>query len=146
MVKVRDFKDLIVWQRAVELAATCHDLVGSLAGPAKRELASQIRRAASSVAANIVEGHSRPNRGEFLHFLGIARGSLKELESHLLTLERVHRYHSARLDRALALSDECSRMLTVLRRRLPVPGTASLNAQRSTLHAQRSGSRPPDAD
>jgi four helix bundle protein len=144
--KVRDFKDLIVWQRAMELSATCHDLVGSLAGPAKRELASQIRRAAGSVTANIVEGHSRPNRGEFLHFLGIARGSLKELESHLLTLERVHRHHSPRLNRALALSDECSRMLTVMRRRLPPLGTESLNARRSTLHARRSGGRRPDAD
>jgi len=146
MVKVRDFKDLIVWQRAMELSATCQDIVNSLGGPARRELASQIRRAASSVTANIVEGHSRPNRGEFLHFLGIARGSLKELESHLLTLERVHRHHSARLNRALALSDECSRMLTVMRRRLPPPGTGSLNAQRCTLNAQRSGRRRSDAD
>jgi four helix bundle protein len=71
--------------------------------------------------------------------LGIARGSLKELESHLLTLERIHRHHSPELNRALALSDECSRMLTVLRRRLAVPAAIPLNAQRS-------GRRRTDAD
>jgi four helix bundle protein len=119
--KVRDFKDLIVWQRACELEACCSDLVGRLTGPGRRELGSQIRRAANSVGANIAEGHSRPHRGEFLQFLGFARASLKELESHLLSLERLGYARGPRVDRALALSDECSRMLTVMRRRLSEP-------------------------
>ncbi len=118
MAYARDFKDLVLWQRAMELAAECHDITALLAGPARRELSNQIRRAANSVTANIVEGHARPGRGEFLHFLGIARGSLKELESHLLTLEHLGFYRGPRLNRALALSEECSKMLTVMRQRL----------------------------
>ena len=118
MKRIRDYKDLIVWQRAMELAETCHDIVALLPHGAKRDLASQIRRAANSITANIAEGHSRPSRHEYLNFIGIARASLKELESHLLTLERIGRARGPRMNRALALTDECSRMLTALRRRL----------------------------
>ena len=143
---VRDYKDLVLWQRAMELSAVCHEITALLAGPARREFASQIRRAANSVTANIVEGHSRPGRGEFLNFLGIARGSLKELESHLLALDHLGYYSGPRVDRALALSDECSRMLTVLRRRLRGTAPEPLNAHPSTLNAQRSGRRREDAD
>ena len=123
MAKIRDFKNLIVWQRAGELEVCCNDILARLTGPAKRELAAQIRRAANSVGANIAEGHSRPRRGEYLQFLGYARASLKELESHLLSLERLGYASGARIDRALSLCDECSRMLTVLRRRLRELGT-----------------------
>lgn len=115
---IRDYKDLLVWQRAGELEVCCADLLARLVGPAKRELGPQIRRAASSVGANIAEGHSRPHLGEYLQFLGFARASLKELESHLLSMERLGYSRGPRLNRALALCDECSRMLTVLRRRL----------------------------
>ena len=132
---VRDYKDLVLWQRAMELSAVCHDLTSLLTGPARREFASQIRRAANSVTANIAEGHSRPGRGEFLNFLGIARASLKELESHLLTLEHLGYYRGQRLDQSLSLADECSRMLTVLRRRLHDTAPRPLNAHRSTLNA-----------
>jgi four helix bundle protein len=114
----RDFRDLIVWQRACELEACCAEVLARVTGPGRRELAPQIRRAANSIVANIAEGHSRPRRGEFLQFLGFARASLKELESHLLSLERLGYARGPRLNRALALSDECSRMLTVMRRRL----------------------------
>src|SRR5690349_7810776 len=118
MGKIRDYKDLIVWQRAGELEVCCHELLARLTGPAKREVSAQIRRAANSVGANIAEGHSRPGRGEYLQFIGYARASLKEVESHLLSLERLGYASGPRLDRALALCDECSRMLAVLRRRL----------------------------
>ena len=116
--RIRDYKDLIVRQRAMELAETCHDIVALLPHGAKRDLASQIRRAANSITANTAEGHSRPSRHEYLNFIGIARASLKELESHLLILERISGARGPRINRALALTDECSRMLSVLRRRL----------------------------
>ena len=80
-------------------------------------MASQIRRASTSIPANIAEGHSRPGRGEFLHFLGISYSSLKELECHLYILERLG-HRSTLLSRALSLCEECSRMLFVLRKRL----------------------------
>ena len=118
MGSIRDYKDLMVWQRAGELEVCCDDILSRLSGPAKREIGAQVRRAANSIGANIAEGHSRPGRGEFLQFIGYARASLKEVESHLLSLERLGHASGPRLNRALALCDECSRMLTVLRRRL----------------------------
>ena len=120
---IRDYKDLIVWQRAGELEVCCSEIVSRLAGPAKREVGPQIRRAANSVGANIAEGHSRPGRGEYLQFIGYARASVKELESHLLSLERLGHATGPRIDRALALCEECSKMLAVLRRRLVERGT-----------------------
>ena len=119
---IRDYKDLIVWQRAGELEVCCADIIARLSGPARREVGAQIRRAANSVGANIAEGHSRPGRGEYLQFIGYARASVKELESHLLSLERLGYAAGPRLDRALALCVECSKMLAVLRRRLAERG------------------------
>ncbi|MCW5713823.1 MAG: four helix bundle protein [Bauldia sp.] len=52
-------------------------------------LTSQIRRAASSIAANVAEGHGRENTGSFIQFLRIAQGSLKELETHLILSQRI---------------------------------------------------------
>lgn len=115
---IRDYEDLIVCQRAMELVQTCHDIVATLPHGSGRALASQIRRAADSVSSNIAEGRSRPGRPEYLRFLGIARGSLAELECHLLVLERVSEVRGARMDRARGLVAECSRMLTVRTRRL----------------------------
>ena len=132
--RIRDYKDLIVWQRAMELAETCHDIVALLPHGAKRDLASQIRRAAHSITANIAEGHSRPSRHEYLNYIGIARASLKELESHLLTLKRIGRAKGARLVHALDLADECSRMLTVLRRRLSEPRSSGGHPSRPPPH------------
>ena len=118
MGSIRDYKDLIVWQRAGQLEVCCAEILARLTGPAKRELGPQIRRAANSIGANIAEGHSRPGRGEYLQYVGYARGSVKELESHLLSLERLGHASGPRLNRALALCEECSKMLTVLRQRL----------------------------
>jgi four helix bundle protein len=81
-------------------------------------LAAQIRRAATSVPANIAEGHGRLLRGEYLHHLSIARGSLKELETHFAVVERLGYLSADQLTKALELCDFVSRMLTRLRRSL----------------------------
>ena len=81
-------------------------------------MTAQIRRASASVAANIAEGRGRYGTKEFIKFLGIARGSLTELETHLQLSHRVKLLQKDRLDELLALTDEISRMLTALRRSL----------------------------
>ena len=117
-MRVKSFRDLLVWQRAVELVGACAELTPQLKGPGAPELKVQLRRAAMSVPSNIAEGHSRPNRAEFLHFLGIARGSLREAENHLLIARQLELGPPDQLERCLALADECSRMLFVMRKRL----------------------------
>jgi len=78
------FESLAVWQKAHELALSIYQLTVRLPGEEKFGLTSQLRRAAVSVAANIVEGHARQSRGDFARFVSIALGSAAELRYLLL--------------------------------------------------------------
>ena len=118
MGEIRDFKELVVWQRSMELSGVCFQIVQSTARARTRGIASQLLEAADSVHSNIAEGHGRPTRKDYLRFVGTAHASLREVESHLLDLEQNRGVRGAGMDRALALADECGRMLTILRRRL----------------------------
>jgi four helix bundle protein len=132
----RDFRDLIVWQRSHALMRAAYVVATQLPPEERYGLASQLRRAAASVPANIAEGHSRRHRREFVQFLHIARASLKELESHLLGCEAVGYVTRHDVSQAIDLSAEVSRMLaTMLRKLSPPPADAPLplHAARSTL-------------
>jgi len=72
-------------------------------------LASQIQRAAVSIPANIAEGHGRHRLGDYLHHLSIANGSLMELETHLLLLERLSYLPAKEVEQALALNRKDAR-------------------------------------
>jgi four helix bundle protein len=78
------FKDLLAWQKAVDLVAEIYDLTESFPRREVYSLTDQIRRAAVSVPSNIAEGQAHYNTREFVHFLRHARGSLAELETQLL--------------------------------------------------------------
>ena len=106
MSKIRSFKDLVVWQRGLELSKACHELVRISPRQATRGLAGQLTRAADSVSALVAEGHGRPTRQDYLHYVGMALASVREVESHLLTLERARGLKGPRLNLALALTDE----------------------------------------
>ena len=80
----RHWKDLLAWQKSHALLLTVYGLAAALPKKEQYALADQIKRAASSVPANIVEGHSRNSQKDFLRFLYIARGSLEELRYFLL--------------------------------------------------------------
>ena len=86
---ISSYRDLHVWQDAMTLAENCYRLTQRFPKSELFGLTSQIRRAATSVPANIAEGHGRENTGSFIQFLRIAQGSLKELETHLLISARV---------------------------------------------------------
>ena len=116
--KIRDYKDLDVWQRAMELAAACWQIVHTAPRRSTTGIASQLMRAAESVSALIAEGHGRPTRQDYAHYVGQALGSVREVETHLLTLERVRGVRGRRVNLALSLNEECARMLTKLQRRL----------------------------
>ncbi len=81
---IHSYRDLKVWQQAMQLAKGCYELTRRFPRDELFGLTSQIRRAAASVPANIAEGNGRQNRGEYIHSLRIAQGSLKELETHLI--------------------------------------------------------------
>lgn len=78
-----------MWQDGVALAEHCYSLTRAFPREEMFVLTSQIRRAATSVPANIAEGYGRDSRRYFVQSLRIAQGSLKELEAHLLVAERV---------------------------------------------------------
>ena len=77
------YKDLIVWQKSKTLASEIYRITEPFPRTEQYGLTSQIRRAAVSVASNIAEGQGRLTKGEFLQFLGHARGSLLEVETQL---------------------------------------------------------------
>nr|CAD6418435.1 four helix bundle protein [Rhizobium sp. Q54] len=81
-------------------------------------MTSQIRRAATSVAANIAEGHGRENTGNFIQFLRIAQGSLKELETHLIIAQRVKALSEGESRSLLPQCDEVGKMIRALIRSL----------------------------
>jgi four helix bundle protein len=118
MPQVRSYRDLIVWQRSLDLVDVCYRLTWKLPPSEQYGLQSQIRRAAISVPANIAEGHGRYTRGDFLRGLRIANGSLKELETHCLVAARLQLLPAAELEPALALAGEVGRMIRAIRRTL----------------------------
>ena len=81
--EIRSHRDLIVWQKAMDLVTTVYRVTEDFPKSELYGLTSQIRRCAASIPANIAEGQGRRLGGEFLQFLGNARGSLLELDTHL---------------------------------------------------------------
>jgi four helix bundle protein len=80
---VQDYKDLIVWQKSMDLVEIIYRITQSFPSHELYGLTKQIRRAAVSVPSNIAEGQGRQGTAEFRHFLGTARGSLLEVETQL---------------------------------------------------------------
>lgn len=104
----------------MELSELAYVVTRPLPRHEQRGLADQIRRSAVSVAANIAEGHGRLHRGEYIHHLSFAAGSLAELETLLLLASRLH---SIDVDRAMSLAAETGRMLCALIGKLRTPTT-----------------------
>jgi len=82
--KVRTFRDLILWQKAHQLVLFIYRITKNFPNEEKFGLISQMRRAAVSIPSNVVEGHSRKSKKEFINFLSIANGSLNELRYQVL--------------------------------------------------------------
>jgi four helix bundle protein len=81
---VRTFRDLVVWQKAMELVTEIYRMTQKLPKEEMFGLISQLRRAAVSVPSNIAEGQGRLTEKEFRQFLGNARGSLSEVETQII--------------------------------------------------------------
>jgi len=107
----QDARDLIVWQRAIQLTVGIYTLTRSFPKDELYGLTSQMRRASVSVASNIAEGRGRLNPAEFRQFLGIAQGSIFELKTQLVVARQLEMGEGKALDKAESLSEEVSKML-----------------------------------
>ena len=116
--RIESYKDLLVWKSAIELAVKCYAETNSFPGNEAYGMTSQIRRSATSIAANIAEGYGREHTGSFIQFLRIAQGSLKELETHLVLSERVGLMGSNAASSLATHCEEISKMLRSLIRSL----------------------------
>lgn len=89
MSVVQSYRDLIAWQKAIELADAVYRATSRFPAQEVYGLTSQIRRSAVSVPSNIAEGQAKLTSGEFMAFLSHARGSLAELETQLILAGRL---------------------------------------------------------
>jgi four helix bundle protein len=117
-MEIRSYRDLLVWQKAMELVTALYQATSSFPKHELYGLVSQAQRAAISIPANIAEGHDRDSTKEYLRHLAIAVGSLAELETLITIGLRLHYLDAAKHD---ALQLDCrslGRMLRNLQRAL----------------------------
>lgn len=89
-MKIQSYKDLVVWQKSMDLVVDIYSLTNKLPKQETYGLASQIQRAAISIASNIAEGSNRRSRADFRRFCTISLGSAAEVETQLLLIERLY--------------------------------------------------------
>ena len=112
------FKDLIVWQRAIQLSVAVYALTDRFPESETFGLTNQLRRASVSIPSNIAEGYGRSTKGEYVLFLGHARGSVSEVQTQLV-ISRALGFGSEKLRKeAENLSEEVSRMLVAMMNKL----------------------------
>lgn len=105
------FRELLVWQRAMQLTLAVYQLTQGFPREEQFGLASQLRRAAVSIPSNIAEGQGRLSMGEFRQFLAVARGSTCELQTQLEIARALKLGNPASIEEAEALSQEVRKML-----------------------------------
>ena len=128
--KVTSYRDLTVWQRAMDLVDVIYELTRSFPKDERFGLTAQLQRCAVSVPSNIAEGHGREHLGEYVHHLSISNGSLMELETQVLIASRRHYIAAGEVEQVLGLSRVVGRLLAglvrALKARMPrhlTPGT-----------------------
>ncbi|MFZ2300232.1 MAG: four helix bundle protein [Candidatus Moraniibacteriota bacterium] len=116
--KINSYKDLIVWQKALQLVAAVYELTAAFPSQEMYGLTSQMRRAAVSIPSNIAEGSRRSTQKDFRHFLLIAYGSGSELETQIEVVKILPFGKNADFSRVDSLLIEVMRMLNSLTRKL----------------------------
>ena len=116
--QIRDYKDLVVWQKGMQLAKEVYELTQSFPTEEKFGLVSQMRRAVVSVPSNVAEGQARNTTGEFVQFLSHAEGSLAELDTQIRLSIELGFCREATVKSIQELIIEEQKMLKSLRRSL----------------------------
>jgi four helix bundle protein len=112
------YRDLIVWQKAFELAMAVYEATAHFPREERYGITSQIRKAAISIPSNIAEGQGRRSKREFRHFLFIALGSLMEVETQILISKALTYLKSSQTEKLLAKIAEVGRLLNGLSKSL----------------------------
>lgn len=110
----RSYKDLVVWQKAIELVAAIYKLTEKYPEAERYNLVSQMRRSAVSIPSNIAEGRHRGTKKDFLQFLRIAYASGTELETQVTISKRVLKDLSVDYANVDSLLSEVLKMLNVM--------------------------------
>jgi four helix bundle protein len=131
---MQSVRELKIWQKAMDLVEACYKFSAMLPPDERSGLISQIRRAATSIPANIAEGFGRWNTREFGRFLAISCGSLRELETQVIIAQRLGYVSEANAGPVLRATDELAKMLFRMRERVMNNIGASESARR-TLRA-----------
>ena len=116
--KTQSYKDLIVWQKSIDLAKIVYRLTAKFPAEEKFGIVAQMRRASISIPSNIAEGQARHTTGEFVQFISHSEGSVAELDTQLILSVELKFCESIAAAPCVELADEVRRMLNALRRRL----------------------------
>lgn len=117
-MEIRSYRDLAVWQKAMDLTSLVYRVTAELPADERLGLIAQARRAAVSVPANIAEGHRRSSTQDYLRFLSFSAGSLAELETPIELASRLYSIQSTHLDELVGSADEVGKMLRAIQQRL----------------------------
>jgi four helix bundle protein len=116
--KIKDYRDLVIWQKGIELAKLVYPLSAQFPPEEKFGLISQIRRAVVSVPSNIAEGQARHTTGEFVQSISHAEGSVAEVDTQLFLAVALDFISTKQAASCFDLIGDERRMLNALRRRL----------------------------
>jgi four helix bundle protein len=127
------YRDLDVWQKAMDLVVVCYKLAQRFPENEKYGLINQFQRAAVSIPANIAEGQARQYVREFIQYLSIAQGSLAEVETYVQLAERLGYVNNDKVHEILNKTDQVARMIAGLQKSLKKPKTN--NQQQATKNS-----------
>lgn len=139
----RTFRELVIWQLAVELRDKTIALLATLSEGKDRELFDQLRRSVGSPATNISEGFGRYEPRDFARYLNIARGSLEETDNHLRDLATRRKHVQATCGELVLLTARCRTGVVRLRSYLLSPRNPYLRGPKNTR--RRTKEETPDA-
>ncbi len=112
------YKKLDVWKKGYELTLKVYEVTRHYPKEETYGLISQMRRASSSIIANLAEGYGRNHLGEYIQYVSIAIGSCNELEVHILLSNDLHYLKKKNYDELMSGHEEVSKMLFGLRKAL----------------------------
>ena len=116
---VRNYKELIVWQKSMTVIKQIYSLVKRLPKEEFFALSDQMRRCSISIASNIAEGQQRGSGAEFTRFITYAQGSRAELETQLLACVSIGYLTEDEISETMNLLEEINKMLSSIQKNLP---------------------------